>query len=185
MASASVSVWRLINWRIVAGVAIPVWFLAIGLVVWQVRAKAARRASAPNPLISLPTAQVPETEIAPIPRVFETLEVVAAPHEPTPEPAIAQAKSAPKEEVDFAAATPKSEAKPLEVPPEFALAIRPEVRIEPKPACVACQAPAGETYGTKLLFAKHAVAAMRQAEADDKLVLILHIAGNLEDPGFT
>ena len=46
-------------------------------------------------------------------------------------------------------------------------------------------APACERFGTKIDFVRSQSAAFRQASRDRKLVMVLHLAGNFEDPGFT
>ena len=42
-----------------------------------------------------------------------------------------------------------------------------------------------ERFGTKVDFVRSQSAAFRQAVRDRKLVMVLHLAGNFEDTGFT
>ena len=42
-----------------------------------------------------------------------------------------------------------------------------------------------QTFQTAVRFVKSPTEAMRRAREEDKLVYVLHLAGNLEDPGFT
>jgi hypothetical protein len=43
----------------------------------------------------------------------------------------------------------------------------------------------GATYGTRVEFVRTPAEAARQARGKDKLVFLLHVSGNFEDPGFT
>ena len=52
--------------------------------------------------------------------------------------------------------------------------------IEEDDTALAC-----ERFGTKVDFVRSQSAAFRQAARDRKLVMVLHLAGNFEDPGFT
>jgi hypothetical protein len=45
--------------------------------------------------------------------------------------------------------------------------------------------PAGELCGTAVAFAENPRKAARRAAEEDKLLLVLHISGHFEDPGFT
>jgi hypothetical protein len=45
--------------------------------------------------------------------------------------------------------------------------------------------PAGETYGTQVLFLNNQVAAAEAARHEHKLMFVMHISGNFEDSCFT
>ena len=45
--------------------------------------------------------------------------------------------------------------------------------------------PAGETYGTKVLFLNNREAAADTARREHKLMFVMHISGNFEDSCFT
>jgi hypothetical protein len=42
-----------------------------------------------------------------------------------------------------------------------------------------------EDIGTNVLFVKNPPEAFKRAKAENKMVFIVHLSGNLEDPGFT
>jgi len=42
-----------------------------------------------------------------------------------------------------------------------------------------------KTYETAIHFMKNLETAQKKAKADDRLVFVLHLSGNIEDPGFT
>jgi hypothetical protein len=53
------------------------------------------------------------------------------------------------------------------------------------PAPIVPAGPAGETYGTQVLFLNNPAAAREQAREEMKLVFVMHISGNFEDSCFT
>lgn len=60
----------------------------------------------------------------------------------------------------------------------------------PEPQCakaspVAEAAPAGETYGTQVLFLNNPAVAEETAQREKKLLFVMHISGNFEDSCFT
>jgi hypothetical protein len=42
-----------------------------------------------------------------------------------------------------------------------------------------------KTYDTAIHFVKNLETAQKRAKADGRLVFVLHLSGNIEDPGFT
>jgi hypothetical protein len=42
-----------------------------------------------------------------------------------------------------------------------------------------------KTHETALHFVKNLSEAQKRAKKDDKLVFVLHLSGNIDDPGFT
>jgi hypothetical protein len=99
----------------------------------------------------------PRRELAPEPRLFV---------EPTPGPLTL------------------GEARPLAGELRAVLAQYDSVATEPLDGL-----PAGalqcDRFGTQVDFVRSPALAFRQAARDKKLVLVLHLAGNFDDPGFT
>ena len=50
------------------------------------------------------------------------------------------------------------------------------------PACASC---GQKTYGTSVEWVANPSAAAQQAKKQEKLVFVLHVSGNFEDPGVT
>ena len=126
-------------------------------------------ASAPKPMVrenaKAELAAKPIAE-APMPALAESLEVridIAAPAIPI-SPVMVETIAA-------------DEMKPQE--PKVALAPSPLERrdISPFASC--------ERIGTNILFMKDPPEAFKRAKAENKLVFMVHLSGNLEDPGFT
>jgi hypothetical protein len=70
------------------------------------------------------------------------------------------------------------------------LPVNAELEFEPKPVEKKKAGPPAEiggckTFETYLAFRKSPAEAFKLAKRDDKLVLMLHLAGNIEDDGFT
>lgn len=168
--------WRVIDWRMVLAAGVPAWLLVCGLVVWV-------KLSPPRPTLVItapPVATgVAETapmarlvaEVSPMPRAVR--EVAGMPHAPAP--------LAPTPR----AASERPVGDPAPVLDLLASVFRRFAR--PNPAAVAEKpVPAGcKTHGTAVHFAKSTLDAMKQAKAKGKLVFVLHLSGNIEDPGFT
>ena len=51
--------------------------------------------------------------------------------------------------------------------------------------CTAAVCARDRSLGTKLVWARSPEEAAKQAEESGKLVLVLHVSGNFENPGFT
>lgn len=168
--------WRVIDWRTVAVAGLPMWALVVAVVVWQKLTPPAVVQLPPDP----PPATVPQpppTEPAPNPPAAvvvkpaehrETLPAPRAAEEPVAKlnPEVVQALKDGGKVVLQALLTPKPADKPAE---------------KPKPVV-----PDGcKTYDTALLFVKNLAEAQKRAKADGKLVLVLHLSGNIDDPGFT
>jgi hypothetical protein len=76
---------------------------------------------------------------------------------------------------------PRDEEMPPPLPPPLSM---------PEPKCVklppAAEAPpAGETYGTQVLFLNNPEVAEETAQREKKLLFVMHISGNFEDSCFT
>jgi hypothetical protein len=76
---------------------------------------------------------------------------------------------------------PQDEEAPPPLPPPT------EPRCAPRPpvAEAGSAQPAGETYGTQVLFLNNPTAAEEMAKREKKLLFVMHISGNFEDSCFT
>ncbi len=79
---------------------------------------------------------------------------------------------------------PRSEEAPLP-PPPLPPPPKQEQAEEPVPAAQAAPSPAGETYGTQVLFLNNPAAAAETARREKKLLFVMHISGNFEESCFT
>jgi hypothetical protein len=71
-----------------------------------------------------------------------------------------------------------------ETPPPLPPPVSPQH--DPGPAAAqAAPQPAGETYGTQVLFLNNREAAADMARRNHKLLFVMHISGNFEDSCFT
>jgi hypothetical protein len=148
--------FQVIDWRLVAAVGLPVWAFLIGVVVTH-------RPATPRPLPAEPTekAAVPAPPVVPPPAV----EPIPAPREvvirtvevPVPVPVPA----APA--IESAAASVEFKLPPSEVMP----------------------ADRCKTFDTKIRFHPDLASAAEEAKLSKKMLLVLHISGNFDDPGFT
>jgi hypothetical protein len=109
---------------------------------------------------------------------------VAAVQAPTPPPS----EEPPPADPQPPAASPAEEEN--ELPPTTAgpsLAEVDSLQADPAPATppVPRCAPATETHGTRVDFVALPAEASRLAVQEDKLLFVLHLSGNFEDPQFT
>ncbi len=156
--------WRVIDWRVVAAAGVPVWAAVIGFVAWDKARAKARPAASPVVAASLP-APVAPVEAAPPPKELPAPPpVVVVPvvmHQPAP--------PAPRRNVPFWLRDDDSAEDGGDQP-----------RRSPELEADGCQ-----TFDTAVRFVPSPTEAMRRARQEDKLVYVLHLAGNLEDEGFT
>jgi hypothetical protein len=148
---------RLVDWRLVAAIGLPLWAFIIGVVV-------TRKPAPPTP--------------PPIESVGATAEL------PAPPPAPAEPIPAPREVVvrtEFQplpvvvpVPAPESVAAASDVPEEFKL---PASEVLPGDRC--------KTFDTKIRFHAGLPEAAQEAKLSKKMLLVLHISGNFDDPGFT
>jgi hypothetical protein len=150
--------FQLVDWRLVAAIGLPLWAFLIGFIVAQ---RSAPRAPVPEPAAVAeftgpnPPAPAPEEPI-PAPReVVVRTEVVAVP--------VAVPVVVPGEGEPVAAA-----------PGEFKL---PASEVLPGDRC--------KTFETKIRFHGGLPEAAEEAKLSKKMLLVLHISGNFDDPGFT
>jgi hypothetical protein len=147
--------WRLIDWRTVAAVGLPLWAFVFGLMVPRTPAPAAPEP--PAVVVVSPTPAPPDDGIPPpreivvreaAPAVVTVPVVVAVPAEP--------------------------EAVAVNAAPEFKL---PDAELMPADRC--------KTFDTKVRFHRGPAEAAAEAKASRKMMFVLHVSGNFEDPGFT
>jgi hypothetical protein len=148
------------DWRLVAAIGLPLWAFLLGVVV--------TRKPAP-----------------PAPPPAETAAMVPAPQLPSPQPA---PPTLPEVIV-------RTELQPLPVvvPVPVPTATEPAVAFAPPAPAVEFKLPATEvmpadrckSYDTKLRFHPDIATAAEEAKTSKKMLLVLHISGNFDDPGFT
>jgi hypothetical protein len=150
---------RIVDWRLVAAVGLPLWTFLIGFIVAHKPAPPAPEPvtvaaiTGPNGQMELPPAP-PPVESIPAPReVVIRTEVVTV---PVAVPVLASC--------DPVAAAPA----------EFTL---PPSEVMPADRC--------KTFDTKVRFHAGLPEAAEEAKQSKKMLLVLHISGNFDDPGFT
>jgi hypothetical protein len=124
-----------------------------------------------------------EEACAPLPAV-EQARPEFRPTAPDPMPAA----PAPAANIPAAPLTVKAAPVPALPEPVAATAIAPEVESNAfvnLPDAAGPKATACGQYGTAVDFCDSPVAALKTAAKDQKLVFVLHVAGNFEEPGFT
>jgi outer membrane biosynthesis protein TonB len=163
----------LIYWPAVAVAGVVSLLLLLGLFLWVAAHPAeAQTADAPAPPREAQPAPPPPTPVA------ET---------PATEPASPERHSHKHTSVRDATGgrRPTTERPPEEskkTPPQ---APPPEPKKETPPPGPRSARPAGEKYGTSVLFLSNPDEAARLARAENKLLFVLHVSGNLEDSCFT
>jgi len=146
--------WKLIDWRTVAAVGLPLWAFVFGLMVPR---KAAPSPPEPPAVVAAPPAAAPDDSIPP-PREIVVRE---APPAVVPVPVVVAVPAEPAAVAADAAA-------------EFRL---PDAELMPADRC--------KTFDTKVRFHRGPAEAAAEAKASKKMLFVLHISGNFEDPGFT
>jgi hypothetical protein len=148
--------WKLIDWRLVAAVGLPLWAFVFGLLV-PLKTHTVVTAAPPE---NAPAVAAPDDDSIPPPR-----EIRYRDRDPdtVTVPVI----------VPVPVAGEPVAAKPVE--PEFQL---PDTElVGPPNRC--------KTFDTKVKFHPGPAEATAEAKKTKKLLLVLHISGNFEDPGFT
>jgi hypothetical protein len=149
---------RLVYWPPVLAAA-AASLLMIGGVAWLLSASAPRANAGAAPELALN-----------IPGAEETKPVTSAPQP------VVSVKEEPK---------PVVESKPVEEAlPPAAAASTESAPVEGKLPAVECKPPT-ELLGTSVEFVDNPTLAARTAAREDKLLYVLHVSGNFEDPGFT
>ncbi len=130
-----------------------------------------------------PSAQAPASELLALVRV-----------EPAAMPTLAAAPTVGRTSISDVVIDhlPPIEDAPVALPPPPVRATRPQPLPEPEPplpqpsdAAPAPPRPAGETYGTQVLFLNNRASASETAKREHKLLFVMHISGNFEDSCFT
>jgi hypothetical protein len=147
--------WKLIDWRLVAAVALPLWAFMFGAILTYRPARvAAQGPPGPPPTVT----PAPPDSVTPPPVV------------PTAPPAVVPLVVP----VPVGAETPNPAGAEEPPPPQFRL---PDTEVAAPDRC--------KTYDTKVRFHANPVEAKEEAKKARKMVFVLHLSGNLEDPGFT
>jgi hypothetical protein len=152
--------FQVIDWRLVAAVGLPLWAFLIGFVLAR---KPAPVAAAPTPT-ELAAFQGPNglPELPAKPQTAEGVESIPAPREIVYRTEI----------ITVPVPIP---AEPVAVAPmEFKL---PPSEVMPGDRC--------KTFDTKVRFHAGLPEAAEEAKRSRKMMLVLHISGNFDDPGFT
>ena len=153
------SLFRIGDWRLVAAVGLPLWAFLIGFIAARQSAPAA---PAPSPAevatFSGPNGQTEPPAPAPVESIPAPREVVIR-----------------TEVVTVPVAVPVlAPSEPVAAAPEFAL---PPSEVLPADRC--------KTFDTKVRFHAGLPEAAEEAKLSKKMLLVLHISGNFDDPGFT
>jgi hypothetical protein len=148
--------WKLIDWRLVAACGLPVWAFLLGMLLSPRPAWLAQAAGTVGTSLVAPEGGV---AIAPMPREIVIREadpqVVSVPFV-VPVPV-------PTEPIGFVAAAVENKL--------------PASELLPADRC--------KSYDTKLRFHPTLADAADEARKSRKMLFVLHISGDFEDPGFT
>lgn len=149
--------FQLVDWRLVAAIGLPLWAFLIGFIVAR---KPAPSVSVPIPAevaaLAAPTAPPAPEESIPYPReVVVRTEIVTV---PVAVPIVTLAE------------------------PEAASAATAEFKL---PLSEVLPADRCKTFDTKIRFHAGLPEAAEEAKLSKKMLLVLHISGNFDDPGFT
>ena len=170
-------VQKAVRWPFMPG--IPLLILALVCLVTVSKTVLARRASPKSPgnaSTALTNAPIRISAIEPP----STLAAIA--------PAQGNANKiviiAPPREVAVLTALPCETSARAEAAAVAKQALAPQPAVAKENAPKVCETPAG-MFGTSLLFAASPTEASKQAAAQEKLVFLLHVSGDFDDPGFT
>ena len=150
--------WKLIDWRLVAAVGLPLWAFLTGVAV----------AHKPTPPAPIEVAELvgPNGLVVPPPP--------ASPVEPIPAP----------REVVY-----RTEVQTVPVPVPFPTSGEPVAVAPPEefklPTSEVLPGDRCKTFDTKIRFHGGLPEAAEEAKQSRKMLLVLHISGNFDDPGFT
>jgi hypothetical protein len=147
--------WKVIDWRLVAACGLPIWAFALGLILSPRPARVVHAAPPENPPPVVVPVPAAEIAEAPMPREIVVRE------------AEAQVVSVPL-------------VVPVPVPGEPVAAA--EFRL---PASELLPADRCKTFDTKVRFHPTMADAADEARKSKKLLLVLHLSGDFDDPGFT
>jgi hypothetical protein len=114
----------------------------------------------------------PTTAPAPSQRKNAAIEIIGPPHE-----AAILAPTPPQNPVEEETSAVATQAEPPQAAQSGTEAAKPAVS-------KVCEKPSG-MFGTSLFFAANPTEASKQAATQEKLVFLLHVSGDFDDPGFT
>lgn len=162
--------FQVVDWRLVAAIGLPVWAFLFGVVVMgkpvppppPVDPIEVSQLAGPNGYIPPPALQPPQPQSAPVEPVSALREVVRP-----------EVVTAPITVPIRTPSQPVTVAEPVE-PVEFRL---PASEVLPVDRC--------KTFDTKIRFHAGLPEAADEAKKSKKMLLVLHISGNFDDPGFT
>lgn len=164
--------WRMVDWRVVAAVGLPVWAAAGGIAFgYKSRPAAAQRPADPPPEFVGPPAPPAETSPGG-PLLWYHLAAAVTPTAaaPRPDPTV------------LGLAGVEARLRRAEAAAEEARkATAPRRRTGAPPA----EIDGCKTFNTYVAWQSSPAEAMRRALEADKLAFVLHLAGNIEDDGFT
>jgi hypothetical protein len=164
----------LVYWPAVAAAGTVALVLLTGLFVWvAVHPVAARTVdnSAPQAILQ----PAPEPPVVVEVTAVEPQTPESPPHKHT---SVHRAASGHRTPAERAPEEPKKEAPFAPAPEE----LKKEAAPPPGPRAAR---PAGENYGTSVLFLSNPEEAARLAREENKLLFVLHVSGNFEDSCFT
>jgi hypothetical protein len=167
----------LVNWSAIVASASLAFALLVSIVAWIVT----------HPHKASPSATPPLSLAAVTPVSHETVEPAAAtPRFPSAPPAgvIPAVHRIDRQDV-LLNHIPRSEETPPPLPPPLPPPSEKERSKEPAQAAQTPLAPAGETYGTQVLFLNNPAAAAEMARREKKMLFVMHISGNFEESCFT
>ena len=164
---------RMTDWRLVAAIGLPLWAFLLGIVV-------ARKPAPPTPPAVEPIETAAVTPTAPEPPSAPRASVPPLPVPPTTPPVA----PAPPEVIVRTELQPLPVVVPVLVATEPVVAATPAVEFK-LPASEVMPADRCKTYDTKLRFHPDLASAAEEAKTSKKMLLVLHISGNFDDPGFT
>ncbi|MCI0702040.1 MAG: hypothetical protein L0241_13235 [Planctomycetia bacterium] len=148
---------KLVDWRLVAAVALPVWTFIFGmLVAWKPASSAA-------------------------PSLAEV--ALIGPTEPIPPPPAIEVAPEPREVVVRSELVPMPIVVPVVTPADpLASASATDFKL---PASELMPADRCKTFDTKIRFHPTVVDAADESRKAKKMLFVLHLSGDFDDPGFT
>ena len=153
---------RVIDWRLVAAIGLPLWAFLMGVVVTHKPAPAA------PPPVEVAAGSPTEPVLPAKPQAAEGVDPV-----PMPREVVVRTEFQPLVLPVLVPGEPVVVTVPGE-PVEFKL---PPSEVIPADRC--------KTFDTKIRFHDGLPEAAAEAKQSKKLLLVLHISGNFDDPGFT
>jgi hypothetical protein len=163
--------WRLVEWRVVAMVGLPFWAAAGGVALGH-KSRPAPAVTVAPPAVAPVEPSAPPVSLPGGPLLWFHLAQAAAPSgvSPRPDPQMLGLMAV-DARVRRAEAT-AAEARRIAAPPK-----KPDGPPDEIDGC--------KTFKTYVAWRHSPADAMRRAAEADKLTFVLHLSGDLDDPGFT